>query len=152
MNEFIQGNVDMQDSSKYFHYSQMPLLVTMVLCKLPSKCDYEPQDVDSFPSMRFSTMNYMVNKKKQNEINSSFQLWIDLVIKVMNHSYHMMQKVLDRYNKFLFFQGDHHNVFMSLHMDLEFQPETFPICITEEGVKDTIKDQLEHLCTNATMS
>lgn len=51
----------------------------MVLWKQPLECDYEALDREDFPAPRFSTLNYTTDKKKQEDINYSFQIWLDMM-------------------------------------------------------------------------
>ena len=60
-------------------------------------------------------------------------------------SYMRIPQQMVRKNKRLLFQVDNHSIFISLHVDLEFQHEVLPFCITENGMKAKTIEWHEHL-------
>lgn len=98
-----------------------------------------------FPLPRFYTLNYTTDKQKQHEINYYFQLWIDQLLQSTTMYMHVPHQFMNKYNHLLF-QVDQHNVFVSLHVDLDYEQETIPFCIMKDDVKEAILDWLENLC------
>ena len=145
MNKFVQDCLDMYDLWKEFHYSWVILLLEMITWNPPPRREYTTPTTTSFPMPKFNELQYSMYKTAQRETNIAFQLWYMDMLITTTEEYRVPRNLVERYNDFIYFEVDTHNVFITLHSNLSHPSNILPFYITNEDIVKGITDQIIHL-------
>jgi hypothetical protein len=114
------------------------LLLAMVVWKPPPHCNYNKHASTWFPSQKLLDLQHTKDRSIQVENNTSFEMWFTKLQQVVMPTLRIPCNIMDRYEDYLLFECNFHNVFIYPHTDMKVETRMLPFCIIEEDIKQVV--------------
>jgi hypothetical protein len=140
LNEFVDDCLEAQNLGKEFHYNWVILLIAMILWRPPHGHEEDAVDAPPFITPRFLTLQYTKEQAVQAKHHKSFQKWCTHNLSKANLMLHILKSIMTRYEAYLQFECDFHNVFIYPHADKQATTTMLPFCIMEEDIHQGVEE------------